>query len=492
MSIINISHLSFAYDGSYDEVFSDVSLVLDSSWRLGFTGRNGRGKTTFLKLLTGQYEYKGKISAGVDFKYFPYEISDKTPAVRDIILAQCPSTEPWRIERELRELGLEPEVLARPFYTLSPGEASKAMLAGMFCEENSFLLIDEPTNHLDMDGRTLLGKYLAGKSGFILVSHDRRFLDSCIDHILSINRTNIDLQQGNFSSWWANKQAQDSYEQSENERLAKDIERLTQAAKRTEGWANKVEKTKYASKNSGLRPDRGYIGHKAAKMMKTSKLTQKRRENAAAEKTGLLKNIESCEALRLNTLKYHSDCLVRLEDISICYGDTKACLHVSFAVNSGERIALAGRNGCGKTSLLRLVQGETLSYTGQLIKGPSLKTSYVSQRTDGIIGSLDAFVLARNIDGTLLRAILRKLDFERAQFTKDISSYSQGQKKKLLLAASLCEKAHLYIWDEPLNYIDVFSRMQLENLLREYCPSMLFVEHDKEFCRTLADRIISL
>jgi len=115
----------------------------------------------------------------------------------------------WQLIRELNLLKVSNDVLYRPFYTLSNGEQTKVLLAGLFLKENGFLLIDEPTNHLDMNGRRIVSDYLRGKHGFILVSHDRAFLDNCIDHILSINRTNIEIQKGNFSSWWHNKELQD-------------------------------------------------------------------------------------------------------------------------------------------------------------------------------------------------------------------------------------------------------------------------------------------
>lgn len=121
--------------------------------------------------------------------------------------------------KELSLIEVNEDALYRPFNSLSNGEQTKVLLAVLFLKENSFLLIDEPTNHLDLRTREIVSNYLKGKKGFILVSHDRVFLDNCIDHILSINRTNIEIQKGNFSSWWANKQLQDNYELAQNERL---------------------------------------------------------------------------------------------------------------------------------------------------------------------------------------------------------------------------------------------------------------------------------
>ena len=198
MSLINVSNLTFAYDGSYDYIFENVSFQIDTDWKLGFTSRNGRGKTTFLQLLLGKHEYSGVIAASVKFEYFPFALSntaDKTLAVVESIHPGCLH---WQLLRELSLLQVCEDVLYRPFATLSPGEQTKVLLAALFLKENSFLLIDEPTNHLDLHARKIVSNYLNTKHGYILVSHDRGFLDDCIDHILSINKANIEIQKGNF------------------------------------------------------------------------------------------------------------------------------------------------------------------------------------------------------------------------------------------------------------------------------------------------------
>lgn len=492
MSLINVSNLTFAYEGSYDNIFENVSFQIDTDWKLGFTGRNGRGKTTFLNLLLKKYEYSGSITSSTNFEYFPYSVSDKELFTIDIVKEICPEVEDWEIYKEFSLLEGAEDALYRPFYTLSNGEQTKALLAAMFLKENSYLLIDEPTNHLDSEGRKAVSSYLNKKHGYILVSHDRVFLDNCIDHILSINKTNIEIQRGNFSSWLRNKEMQDSYETARNEKLKKDINRLNAAAERTIRWSENIEKTKFGTKNSGLRPDRGFIGHKAAKMAQRSKTIGDRRKTAADEKSSLMKNIESNESLKLSPLKFHTEKLAELKDISIFYGEKTACSNISFTIEHGDRIALRGKNGSGKSSILKLICGEKVNYNGLLIKNKSLKISYVPQNFDFLCGSLDSYAQQKGIDISLFKAILRKLDFSRTQFDKNIENFSGGQKKKVLIAGSLCEEAHLYIWDEPLNYIDVISRIQIETLLEEYRPTLLFVEHDQAFLDKIANKIIDL
>ncbi len=490
MSQIQISDLSFCYDGSFDPVFSHVSLTLDDEWKLGLIGRNGRGKTTLLRLLAGELHGAGRISSNAIFCLFPVPVGHPERMTRAVLTELGGGCEEWELLRELSLLGVDEDALERPFSTLSPGEQAKAQLAALFTREHAFPLIDEPTNHLDQEGRRLLGAYLRRKRGFLLVSHDRALLDACIDHVLSINKADIELQKGNFSTWKQARDRQDAFERGENERLRREIGRLNQAARRAADWSEQIEASKYGTRNSGLRPDRGFIGHKSAKMMKRAKNAERRLEAAAEEKSALLKNVERVDELKLHPLRHHAGRLLTLTDLAPCYDGRAVCAPVSLEVMQGERIALTGGNGAGKSSLLRLLAGEKQDCTGTLIRAGGLIVSYVPQRTDFLAGGLRAF--AEGIDYSLFLTILRKLGFERAQFEKDMADFSAGQKKKVLLARSLCEQAHLYLWDEPLNYIDLDSRMQIEQLLAAFQPTMVFVEHDAAFTAAVATRTLAL
>ena len=488
MSLINVTNLTFAYDGSYENIFENVSFQLDTNWRLGFTGRNGRGKTTFLNLLLGKYEYRGSISASVDFSYFPYHVADPGRLAIEAVEAMHPDYDYWRVAREMDKLGLEAEVLYRPYGTLSNGEQTKLQLAVLFSKENNFLLIDEPTNHLDIRGRELVSRYLSGKRGFILVSHDRSFLDGCVDHILSINKSDIQICKGNFSTWWENKARQDAFEQAENEKLKREISRLEETAREKATWSDRTEATKIGSHVF----DRGYVGHKAEKMMARSKAIEKRQTAAIEEKSRLLKNIERSDDLKIFQTPFHTKRLAELKAVTIDYGGGAVCENISFEIRMGDRIALQGANGSGKSSIIKLLCGQDIPHTGDVWLGNGLKISYVSQDTSGLRGKLTDFARESGIDESLFLAMLAKLDVPKAQMEKDMSALSAGQKKKVLLARSICEPMHLHIWDEPMNYIDIISRMQIEAVLKEYQPTILFVEHDKAFCDNVATKVVEL
>ena len=486
MSLIQVSNLTFAYEGSYNPIFENVSFQIDTNWRLGFTGRNGRGKTTFLNLLLGRFPYRGSISASVSFSYFPYEIPDKTQLAIDVVEEIYPDYQYWQLAKEMNLLQLEEEALYRPFGMLSNGEQTKLMLAVLFLRENNFLLIDEPTNHLDIQGRELVSRYLKSKKGFILVSHDRAFLDGCVDHILSINKTNIEVCRGNFSTWYENKQRQDAFELSENEKLKREIRRLEGTAREKASWSDRAEATKIGSHVF----DRGYVGHKAEKMMARSKAIEKRQNAAIEEKSKLLKNIERSDTLKIFQTPFHTKRLASLVDVSVCYGETPVCRSITFDIQQGDRIVLQGANGSGKSSIIKLICGEAIPHTGEVRIGTGLTISYVPQDASHLRGSLSDFARESGVDESLFLAMLAKLDVSKEQMEKDMSALSAGQKKKVLLARSICQPKHLHIWDEPMNYIDVISRMQIEELLLTFQPTILFVEHDKTFCDRIATKFV--
>lgn len=508
MAQIRVNNLTFGYEGSFDFVFENVSFSVDTDWKLGFIGRNGKGKTTFLNLLLGKYEYSGSIVTNTVFDYFPYQITEKqfSSMAAENIEEWKEGCEVWRVIRELEELNEDAEILYRPFSTLSPGERTKVMLAVLFSGENDFLLIDEPTNHLDQKAREIVKNYLSHKKGFILVSHDRDLLDACVDHVLVLNRQTIEVQAGNFSSWWENKRRKDQFAQSENEKHLKEIGKLRQAADQVSRWADRNERTKIGfdpiKEHDRSLSTRSFIAAKTKKMQSRVKNMENRIQNEIEEKEGLLVDLEQPVDLKLMPLSHHKKTLIYVRELSLKYPEAEKSVisDLTFQVDQGERVVFHGENGCGKSTLIkRILQKAGAGYAdfrileeGTLETASGMAISYVNQDTSFLRGTIHEFCRKKNLDESLLCAILRQLDMERSQFDKNMEDFSEGQKKKVLLSSSLLTSAHLYVWDEPLNYIDVFSRMQIEKLLLEYQPTMLLVEHDVRFREKIATRVIPL
>lgn len=488
MSLVQINNLTFKYESDYENVFENVNLNIDTNWKLGLIGRNGKGKTTFLKLLTGKLKGTGSISKNVEVTYFPYEVKNDDITLN--IIQEICMAEDWEIIKEINLLNANVEILYRNFSTLSGGEKVKALLASLFLKENNFLLIDEPTNHLDTKAKTDIENYLKKKKGFILVSHDRSLLDSVTDHIISINNSNINIVQGNYSVWKENFDRQNNFELKQNEKLQKEIEKLEIASKESSKWSQSAEKEKQR-KEANDKIDRGYLGHKAAKIMKKSKVLEERKNKNIEDAKSLLKNIDKVEELKLIPSQYGKKELIIANNFQIVY-EKPIFAPVSFVIENGDRLILKGKNGIGKSSIIKAILGEDIKHNGILKINNNIKISYVKQDTSSLQGSFKAFIQNNKVDESIFRAMLIKMGVNKKEINSNLEDLSEGQKKKVLLAKSISETADLYIWDEPLNYIDIITREQIENMILRYKPTMLFIEHDETFAERIANKTIEL
>ncbi len=493
MAYIQIENLTFIYPDAVDPVFSDFSLDLESDWKLGLTGRNGRGKSTLLKLLAGKLKGEGKIVCNLPLRCFPCEISDENKCAYALAEEIAPDAELWQLQREASLLGLPEETLFRPYSTLSGGERTKFLLAALFATEG-YPLLDEPTDHLDQAGRETVAGYLSGKRGFLVVSHDRAFLDSCCDHILSLNRNGAELIRGNYAVWKEERDKAELNDRTQKEKLEKEKKRLSAAAKRTAEWAEKAEKSKYKKSGAGDRHamlDRGYIGAQAARLQKRAGVTERRIVKAENHIRELLKGFEEVTELKLSPAPFRKSELLRLEGVCVNFGERTLFSDFELSINTGERILLSGANGTGKSTLFQVITGNFTGYTGKRNIANDLKISYVPQIYH-YRGKLKDYAAEFGLDESYFNAVLFQLGFDPRDFMRDMSLFSDGQKKKAALARSLCERAHLYVWDEPLNYLDVIAREQLERAILVSGATLLFAEHDRTFSDRIATRTIDL
>lgn len=481
MGTIQVKNVSYKYPAMVDNLFDSLNLKIDESWKLGLIGRNGRGKTTLLKLLLGKLTYQGEITSDLHFYYYPQPIVDKNLPTRVVIqkLTDVAEYDFWKIEVELEKLQVDPQVLDQQFSTLSPGEQTKVLLAVMFVDETGFQLLDEPTNHLDIEGRQVVADYLKRKKGFIVISHDKTFLNSVIDHVISINRQDVTVYKGNFDTWQTAMDQQNNLETSQKKQLKTDIKRLHQVAVARENWAKQSDKQN---------PD-----STGKKMMKKSKTIAKRVDQEIIEKQSLLKNIEIEAPLTLNYQPIlHKTTVLEVDSLSLKHAEIKTP-QVSFKVPVNQVVALVGANGMGKTTILKQLLGikQPFQQSGKITLTKGVKISYLPQENE-LQGTIEQLAVDKKVLPETIYSNLRKLGFERNLFEQPVEKMSQGQRQKVALAISLAQEANLYLWDEPLNYLDVITRQQIIEVINRQHPTMLLIDHDKDLIDSVADEEVIL
>ena len=524
MSTITLKDMTYYYDNFFKNVFSNVNLNLDTDWKLGLVGRNGRGKTTLLRLLNKDLDpSKGKISMPVNTEYFPYNYKKSFTKTIDVvkeniapyhqleedmdtlikkgdpksidtygeILSRYEKLDGYIIdsllEKEFRLIGLKPELLNRDFKLLSGGEKNKALIVAMFLKKNHFLLIDEPTNHLDIEGRKKLSKYLATKKGYIVISHDRTFLDGCIDHVLSINKETIHIEKGNYSSWLNNKNLQDEYELNTRKKLERQVKVLEKAANKNRRWSFDKEKEKI-----GCKGDKGAIGARAARLMKRAINIERRTNNMLDEKKELLKDYETVKALNINQRQLEDDIYITTKKLSFSYDNKKLIDNLNLKLYKGDRLWIKGQNGCGKTTLLKILCGEIDITGGTLEVNPEMKISRGYQDVVWKQGFLNDLLKKNKINENKFKYILSFFDIGEEYFKRPIETFSQGEKKKIDIARAFSSENHIFIWDEPLNFMDILFRTQLEDAILKFEPTIIFVEHDESFGKKISNKILDM
>ena len=525
MSKITMNKMSYYYEDFYHPVYENINLAIKTEWKLGLIGRNGRGKTTLLKLLNGELEpTSGNISIPVEMEYFPYNNECGYTITRDIIkenVGKLKSMEDTmdtiimendearfdeysrlqeqylemdgyeiesRMLKEMDEMQLDKALLDREFDTLSGGEKTRIMLLTLFLRKKSFVLLDEPTNHLDTEGKEAVVAYLQKKKGFIVVSHDRSFLDQVIDHVISINKKDITIEKGNYSSWKYNKDKKEEFELRTRERLEEEIAQLERSAKCSRTWADIGNMQRYQFASHGR-------ANGVETYMKQAKRSEARMQDNIEQKKQLLQNYEEVKPLVMNQSNdIEEKCLIRIKELSFKYADhTKQIIKgFNFEVHAGERIWVKGKNGAGKSTLLKILSGALLSDAIEYAEGlqiamvaqePAWKTGYIKEGFQDTIGN------------PVYQRFLELCDhFELPEnfLERPLETYSSGELKKINIARALAENHHIILFDEPLNYMDTYFSEQLEKAILEYKPTIIFVEHDSYFGKAIATKTIQL
>jgi len=530
MSAIVFDSVSFHYEDPYLQVFEDLSLSVDTRWKTGLVGRNGRGKTTLLNLLRRKLQpSRGRIDVPVSVFYFPYAPSNPDETTFRVVKESVAPFLAWerrmsdllraqdeqslgeygelleryermggyeidaKIEQEFVRMGMDASLLARRFRTLSGGEQTRALIIPLFLKKGAFPLIDEPTNHLDMRGRALLGAYLAAKDGFIVVSHDRSFLDSCVDHIVSLNKSDVRVNQGDYSQWRAAMDAEEEFERRKNENLEREVRSLERAARKRRAWSDKKEHSaKHGDPNLRGMRDKGYLTARAADLMQRALAIERRMERKIEEKKDLLKNVEKKRELALVTGLRAPEVLASLHEVDVTLGGRQVLKGFSLTIRKGEQIAIVGDNGTGKTTILNVLSGEVRPERGTVSLPGHLKIVRAYQIPLWQRGFLREHLARARIDETRFRNVMAAFGVTGEVFDRPLQTFSEGERKKVDLCRSFLAPSHLLLWDEPLNYLDVMTREQIEKVVLERKPTLLFIEHDRYFVERTATEVVRL
>ena len=521
MARLELRDLSYYYDEFYHPVFEHVNLRLDSDWNLGLIGRNGKGKTTLLNLLAGELEpSSGTIDRIGSISKFPYSHDKSFIKTMDVVKecvgnfatmernlaamqkaleegngdaeAYCELLDRYanaggyevenQILRELERFGFSTDILERDFQTLSGGEQTCTHVIALFLRKDPFVMLDEPTNHLDVDKRKQLCEYLKKKKGFILVTHDYEFLDQVVDHVLAINKADITLEQGNYSTWKRNMLQKETYERKLQEELIKEVSALEDRVQQSRGWAEVGNRQKCPYKsNERTNGNRAYV--------QRAKRSEQRILKDIEQKKMLLRNVEEEKSLSLLRQVENEESILHFEGLSFSY-DKKRYLfqNLYLSVEQGDRIWIQGKNGCGKSTLLKIILGELDNADVSYAEG--IRMAYASQIPRWDKGRIEDLIPPENKKD--FDRICDAFDLPKDAYERPLETFSSGELRKIDLARALSQPSDVLILDEPLNYMDYVFKTQLRRALVEQMPTLIFVEHDREFGKAVATKTLYL
>ena len=496
-------------------ILDGLNFSVNSGERVGILGRNGCGKTTLFRILVGEIGYdEGEVMIAPSkrlglISQIPVYPSDWTTedvlrdahkrlyalsAKIDALAAQMEHDdspallgEYDRLSEDFRRLGgysmdtdrnrvangldIPAAMRAQLFSSLSGGEKTRVNLARLILEDTDILLLDEPTNHLDLHATEWLEDYLLHFKGTVLViSHDRWFLDKVVQRSIEINEGRAELYSGNYSFYVEERQRRFEEKLKKYERDQAKIEQLTRAAEQMHLWA--------------------FMG--ADKLHKRAFSMEKRIEKLSqSERPAEQKKLN----VKFRQREFEGDEVLVAEDVSKSFGERTLFSAIDLLVRGGERVALIGDNGTGKSTLVKLIMGEETPDTGYLYRGPAVRTAYLPQIvsfSDESRSALDTMLYDCRCQPQEARDRLAAFGFRGESVFTPVGTLSGGEKSRLRLCMLMGADINFLILDEPTNHLDIASREWMEDALSDYEQTLLFVSHDRYFIEKFATRIWAL
>ena len=496
-----------------ENILNGVTFHVNEGERVGILGKNGSGKTTLFKILTGEYDYdEGQVTLAPgkriglisQIPVYPeeYTVEDVLDTAFEQIhameeelksitdrMAAGESDEALlrrydrlssgfeqaggydlevRVNKVCNGLGISPEMRQRPFSALSGGEKTRINLGRLILEDTDILLLDEPTNHLDLHAVEWLEDYVSHFKGTVLtISHDRYFLDRCVDRIIALNEGKAEFYSGNYSFYVVERERRYQERLKQYEKEQAKIAQLTQAADQMHLWAfmgnDKLHKRAFSMEK------------RIEKMRTTDKPRQERNLTMGFQSTD-----------------FKGDMLFTLEGVSKSYGDHTLFTDLELEVLGGERIALLGDNGTGKSTLLKILLKQEKPDAGGVRFGPTVKVGYLPQivQFDHPERNLvDTMIYEKDCTAQEARDQLAAFRFRGEDVFKSVSTLSGGELSRLKLCMLMMDSINLLVLDEPTNHLDVSSREWIEEAVEAFDGALLFVSHDRYFINRFAQRI---
>ena len=493
-----------------ENLLENLTFEIQEGECVAILGRNGCGKTTLFNILTGQMDYdSGEVYINPNKKLGLISQIPRFPVgftVEDVLrsafaellrvrqkmeLLECEMVN-GATDAQLREydaltnrfqtgggydmdvevdkicngLGITPEQRRQEFSSLSGGEKTRVNLARLLLEKTDILLLDEPTNHLDLNSVEWLEQYINAFKGTVLtISHDRYFIDQVADRVIEITEGHAEFYSGNYSFYMDEKQARFDLQLKQYEQEQAKLKQLGYTVERMKGWGIN-NRTLYRRAMS--------IQHRMERIRKTEKPKKERTMKAS-----------------FGEKEFSGDIVFKMKNVSKSFGDRELFSDVNLTVEGGERIALLGDNGTGKTTFIKCLLGDE-DCAGKIQFGPTVKFGYLPQiiHFDHPERSLyDTMLYEKNCTPQTARDRLGAFLFQGEDVFKQVGNLSGGEQSRLRLCMLMDEKINLLILDEPTNHLDIASREWVEAAIEEFEGVLLFVSHDRYFIEKFAERI---